>query len=161
MSAISRRAAMLAVPAAAAGSIAGSIEPAQASPGEQVIAFTTKRSKNTLPLNPPLGAPFIIYLSLYDTNNTVVGDGSVTGMVVDVIVAVPPEIVVQVKAIFRLPGGEIHCGGMQIRKVPEPGTRHPLAIDGGTGIYRSARGEGTLEYTTADVSTVRLTVVTD
>jgi hypothetical protein len=50
---------------------------------------------------------------------------------------------------------------MRIRKIPDPGTKHPLAIDGGTGIYRSARGEGTLEYTTADVSTVSLTVVTD
>jgi hypothetical protein len=156
MSAISRRSAILAVPAAA-----GAVAVTKASPAEQTITFTATRSKNTLPVSPPLGAPFIIYLSLRDANNSSVGDGSLFGMVVDVIVDVPPQIVVQVKVIFRLPGGEIHASGMQIRKVPEPGVKHPLAIVGGTGIYRSARGEGTVEHVTADLSSVALNVVTD
>jgi hypothetical protein len=148
---------MLAVPVAATGSIAV----AHASPGEQVVTFTAKRSKDTLPVSPPLGAPFIIYYSLLDPSGGSVGDGSLFGMVVDVIVEVPPKIVVQTKSIFRLPGGEIHVSGMEIRKVPDPGVKRPIAIVGGTGIYRSARGEGTIEHQTADLSAVSLTVVTD
>ncbi|MEV4320115.1 hypothetical protein [Actinocrispum sp. NPDC049592] len=154
MSAISRRAAILAVPAA------GTIAIAHASPGDQVISFTAKRSKDTLPVSPPLGAPFIIYYTLLDPTGGSVGDGSLLGMVVDVVVDVPPKIVVQTKSIFRLPGGEIHVSGMEIRKVPDPGVKRPIAVVGGTGIYASARGEGTIEHQTADLSAVSLTVTT-
>jgi hypothetical protein len=156
MGAISRRAALLAAPAAA-----GSVAVASTRSAEQTITFTTTRAKNTLPLNPPLGAPFIMYLTLHDANNTTIGDGSLFGMVVDVIVDVPPKIVVQVKTILRLADGEIHLSSMRIRKVPDPGVKHPVAIVGGTGVYATARGDGTLEYTTTDTSTMSLKVVTD
>jgi hypothetical protein len=159
MSAISRRAAMMAVPAAAAGSVAVATS-SQASPGDQVISFTAKRSKDTLPVSPPLGAPFIIYYTLLDPTGGSVGDGSLFGMVVDIVVDVPPKIVVQTKSIFRLPGGEIHVSGMEIRKVPDPGVKRPIAVVGGTGIYATARGEGTIEHQTADLSAVSLTVTT-
>jgi hypothetical protein len=149
---------MLAMPAAA-GSVA--VAGAARSPGEQSITFTSKRSKSTLPLSPPLGAPFIMYLSLTDVNGSSIGDGSLFGMVVDVIPDVPPKIVVQVRTVYRLEQGEIHVSGMRVRQVPDPGHKHPLAIVGGTGAYSTARGDGTLEYSSADLSTVILRVITD
>ncbi|MFC0110875.1 hypothetical protein [Kibdelosporangium aridum] len=152
---MSRRAALLGVPAAAAGTVAVS------APGTTELSFTATRSKNTLPLSPPLGAPFIIYLALRNPTGQAIGDGSLTAMVVDLIPDVPPKIVIQLKVIFRLADGEIHASGMQIRQVPEPGKLHQLAITGGTRAYSSARGEGTVEHVTADVSAVTLKVVTD
>lgn len=148
---------MLAVPAAGGAAVVATKNVRAA----KTISLTTTRAKNTLPLNPPLGAPFIMYLSVHDASNNVVGDGSLFGMVVDVIVAVPPQIVVQVKVILRLPDGEIHLGNMHIRKIPDPGVKHPVAIVGGTGAYATARGEGTLEHTTTETSALVLNVVTD
>jgi hypothetical protein len=159
MGGMTRRSAILALPAAAAG--AGVAAAAVTARTVQTVEFQATRAKNTLPLSPPVGAPFIIYLALRDPVGASIGDGSLAGMVVDVIVDVPPKIVVQVKVIFRLPGGEIHASGMQIRKVPEAGKKHPLSIVGGTGIYASARGEGTVEHVTADVSAVTLHITTD
>ncbi|MCE7011235.1 hypothetical protein LWC34_51775 [Kibdelosporangium philippinense] len=153
---LSRRAAMLGMPLAAAGTVA-----ATTSAGLAVVEFTAVRAKNTLPLSPPLGAPFIIYLALRDATGASIGDGSFFGMVVDVTVDIPPKIVVSAKAIFRLPTGEVHASSMQLWKVPEGGVKHPMAIVGGTGAYASARGEGTIEHITADMSAVTLRVVTD
>lgn len=160
MGGMSRRSAMLAMPAVAAGSAAaGSV--ASAAQGLETVEFTAVRSKNTLPLSPPIGAPFIIYLTLRDATGGSIGDGSFFGMVVDVTVDVPPKIVVSAKAIFRLPLGEIHASSMQIWKVPEGGKKHPMAIVGGTTAYHSARGEGTIEHITADQSSVVLNITTD
>jgi hypothetical protein len=159
MGGISRRSAILAVPAAAAG--AGAAAAGATARTVQTVEFKATRAKNTLPLSPPIGAPFIIYLTLRDPNGSSVGDGSFFGMVVDVIVDVPPKIVISAKAIFRLPLGEIHASSMQLWKVPEAGTKHPMAIVGGTGAYSTARGEGTIEHVTADLSAVTLQVAVD
>ena len=40
--------------------------------------------------------------------------------------------------------------------MPNPGVQFPIAVLGGTGDYRGAAGDGTLEYTTADVTTITL-----
>jgi hypothetical protein len=102
-----------------------------------------------------------MYLALREASGASVGDGSLTGMVVDVILDLPPKLVVHLKLVFRLPGGEIHASSMQIRLIPEPGKLHPMAIVGGTGIYASARGEGTIEHVTADVSAITMQITTD
>jgi hypothetical protein len=158
MGGMSRRSAILAVPAAAAG--AGAAAAGTTARTVQTVSFNSTRAKNTLPLSPPVGAPFIMYMALRDATGASIGDGSLTGMVVDVIVDVPPKIVVHLKLVFRLPGGEIHASSMQIRVVPEPGKLHPMAIVGGTGIYASARGEGTIEHVTADVSAITMQITT-
>lgn len=60
------------------------------------------------------------------------------------------------KAILRLAGGEVHVSTMHERTVPNPGRQFPVAIVGGTGAYRTITGDGTLEYTTADDTTIIL-----
>lgn len=155
MGGMSRRSAILAVPAAAAGTAA------VAARSVRTISFNSRRAKNTLPLSPPIGAPFIMFLALSDAKGASIGDGSLTGMVVDLVVEVPPKVVVLLKLVFRLPGGEIHGSSMQVRVVPEPGKLHPMAITGGTGIYASASGEGTIEHVTSEVTAITLQVTTD
>lgn len=159
MDSMSRRSAILAVPAVAAGATFAATS-AQAK-SVQTVSFNSTRAKNTLPLSPPIGAPFIMYLALRDAAGASIGGGSLTGMVVDIIVDTPPKLVVHLKVVFQLPGGEIHGSSMQVRRVPEPGKLHPLAITGGTGAYASARGEGTIEHATADVSAITLQITTD
>jgi hypothetical protein len=157
MGGMSRRSAILAVTGTAAAGTAVAVDQARS---VQTVSFNSTRAKNTLPLSPPIGAPFIMYLALRDATGASIGDGSLTGMVVDVIVDVPPKIVVHLKLVFRLPGGEIHASSMQIRVIPEPGKLHPMAIVGGTGIYASARGEGTIEHVTTEVSAITMQITT-
>ena len=168
MSYLSRRSAMLAVPATTAalvgsGSIAAATPPTQAGPN--LITFTSRRSKATLPnapsVVPALGTTFIAYLDLLDKNGTSIGDGSVSGAIVDIIVGIPPKLVTQVHAIFRLAGGEIHANNMHIRTIPNPGVKHLVAVTGGTGDYRTARGSGTIEHTTDTDTEVVLNVMVD
>jgi hypothetical protein len=48
---------------------------------------------------------------------------------------------------------------MHERTVPNPGVQFPVAVLGGTGAYRGAGGDGTLEYTTADITTIVLNLM--
>ena len=57
-----------------------------------------------------------------------------------VVVAPPATVVGNCTAVFRLPGGTITA---QFATGPGPAPK-PLAITGGTGIYNSAGGDGTL-----------------
>ena len=75
--------------------------------------------------------------------------------------AIPPKLVTQVSVIFRLTDGEIHCTNMHIRLIPNPGVTHLIAITGGTGAYRTARGSGTIEHVTDTDTTVVLNVMVD
>lgn len=167
MSILSRRAVMLAAPAVSLGAVgtaAFAATPGEAAPN--IIAFTSRRVKSTLPNVPVvtpdlLGTTFIAYLDLLDEGGKPLGDGSVRGAIVDIILGVPPKIVVQVNVIFRLADGEIHTSNMHIRTIPNPGTRHLIAITGGTGAYRTARGSGTIEHVTADNTAVVLNVIVD
>lgn len=147
---------MLAVPTVAGGlAVAGGAGVAEAAGLATTLEFTARRSKFTLP-DPlpanPIGLTFTGLLDLYDKANTKIGDGSLTSMVVDVIVGVPLQLVVHSNVIFRITGGlavgEIHTSNMHIRVVPQPGVTHVLAIVGGTGAYRTAQGDGTIEHVT-------------
>jgi hypothetical protein len=71
----------------------------------------------------------------------------VNGSIVDIIAGLPPKLVCQCHAIFRLTDkGEIHTSNMHIRIIPNPGTKHLIAITGGTGDFRTVRGSGTIEH---------------
>ncbi|KAA2264857.1 hypothetical protein F0L68_07210 [Solihabitans fulvus] len=157
---------MLAVPAVAGGLVAAGsgIAGAGVARAATQVAFTSRRSKLTLP-DPlpatPLGLAFSAWLDLYDKTDTKIGDGSLSSMIVDVIVGLPLKIVVHSKVVFRITGGgfgvgEIHVSNMHIRVVPEPGVKHVLAIVGGTGAYSTAQGDGQMEYVTATDTSVVL-----
>jgi hypothetical protein len=129
---------------------------ANAANAAQAMTFTTRRKSISLPVGPTLGTAFSIDLELLDSTGAVIGTGSVNSMVVELVLGPPPTIVTHDQPILRFAGGEIHCSTMHERTVPNPGVRFPIAVLGGTGDYRSAAGEGTLEYTTADVTTITL-----
>jgi hypothetical protein len=57
-----------------------------------------------------------------------------------VVVAITPDIVGNCTAVFEVPGGDITA---QFATGPG-GAPKPIALTGGTGIYRNAGGEGTL-----------------
>ncbi len=138
-------AAALATPA-----VAEAVPRAGATPrAAQTMTVITQRNSITLPVTPPLGAPFIISLQLQDASGNVIGDGSVNSMVVEIVVGPPATIVTHDKAILRLADGEVHVSTMHERTVPNPGKLFPVAIVGGTGAYSTITGDGTLEYTTA------------
>lgn len=171
MSLLSRRSVIVGVPAASLGATgalaatgaAGAT--ALAEPEPTVITFTARRTKATLAnvpaVVPALGTTFIACLDLRDGTGTSIGDGSVNGSIVDVILGVPPQLVVQAHVIFRLPDGEIHTSNMHVRTIPNPGVQHLVAITGGTAAYRTARGSGTIEHTTDKDTTVVLNVLVD
>ena len=158
MNGMSRRSAMLAVSAAAGSIVAASVAtPAEAEPSHGgPLAFVVRRTSSTLAVNPSLGAPFIIGISLQDQAGvTTIGDGAITGMVVDVS---GPDPVIQFTAVLRFKLGEIHLSSLTVRKIPEPGVKRPVAIIGGTGAYRKASGDGTFEHATVQVTNVVLNV---
>lgn len=174
MSQLSRRSVMLAVPATTAslattGAIASAEPAGQArstnSGTPTIITFTGRRVQATLPnltpVAPALGTTFIAYLKLLDSAGKAIGDGSVSGAIVDIIAGIPIKLVTQVSVIFRLPDGEIHATNMHIRLIPNPGVLHAVAITGGTGMYRTARGAGTIEHATDTDTNIVLEVFVD
>jgi hypothetical protein len=57
-----------------------------------------------------------------------------------VVVGLAPDFPNNCSAVFRVPGGSITA---QFATAPGPGGK-PIALTGGTGIYRNAGGDGTL-----------------
>lgn len=166
MSRLSRRSAMLAVPVVSLGATGtAAAAPATAPRASTIITFTSRRAKSTLPnlsvVTPDLGTPYIVYLELVDASGKPLGDGSVRGSIVDIIAGIPPKLVVAANAVYRLPDGEIHASNMHIRMIPNPGVRHVIAITGGTGAYRTARGSGTIEHVADNETSVVLNVMVD
>jgi hypothetical protein len=144
----------------AGGLVTANARPAAAA-ADQALRFYATRARNTLPLNPPVGTHFALYIDLFDPEtNARIGDGSVLGTVVDLTTDLPPKIVTHEKAVFRLMGrGEIHISTMHLRVLPAKDV-HPVAIVGGTGEFRTARGDGTLRFVTKDRTDIALNVAT-
>src|SRR5207249_1356981 len=114
MSQLSRRSVILAVPATTLPlAAAGAASAAPTDRAANLITFTSRRVQATLPnlspVAPALGTTFIAFLKLLDESGKSIGDGSVSGAIVDIIPAIPPKLVTQVSVIFRLTDGEIHC----------------------------------------------------
>jgi hypothetical protein len=159
MNGLPRRTALAVLATSVAGTTLAAATPAQAAPAaDRTITFTTRRASITLPGLPSLGLPFSIDLELRDPAGKVIGDGSVAAMVVALVLGPPLKIVTHDKAVLRFADGEIHCSSMHDRTVPNAGVKHPMAIVGGTGAYRGATGDGTLEYTTDTITTITLTL---
>jgi hypothetical protein len=161
---LSRRSAMLAVPVTTAAALVAS-ETTAAAAEPNIMTFTGRRTKTTLPnllpVAPALGTTFICYLTLLDKDGKNIGDGSVNGAIVDIIPEVPPKLVCQVHVIFRFEQGEIHTSNMHVRLIPNPGVKHLIAVTGGTGDYRTARGSGTIEHVNDTDTLVVLNVMVD
>lgn len=162
---LSRRAILLAAPTVSLGAAGAAVAAPGGEAAPNIIMFTSRRVKTTLPpvpiTTPELGSGYIAYLELLDENNQPIGDGSVRGSIVDIIAGIPPKLVVQANAIYRLPDGEIHVSNMHLRLVPNTGVRHPIAITGGTNAYRTARGSGSIEYVAETQTKVVLNVMVD
>ncbi|MBA8931682.1 hypothetical protein BC739_008934 [Kutzneria viridogrisea] len=158
---LSRRAALFAAPAVAAGGLvlAGS-SPAAASANE-TIKLVAARSKNSLPATPAFGTPFAMQLELFDANAAAAGDGSAHGIVVNVTPDTPPKVIVQMSLVLKLGfNGELHLSTEHPLVLPSP-VDNPLAIVGGCGKYATARGEGTISYPSPDRINLTLNVRTD
>jgi hypothetical protein len=99
--------------------------------------FTPIAANNDRVPNSPfaLGDEIVFHDQLF-SNGKRVGDdlGSC------VIVSPAPELLNNCTMVIRLPGGDITA---QFATSPGPAPK-PLALTGGTGIYRNAGGEGTL-----------------
>jgi hypothetical protein len=72
-----------------------------------------------------------------------------------VILSAGPEYLSNCTLVFRLPGGTI-TGQFLTSQGPAP---KPIALTGGTGIYRNAGGEGTLQEFGPTTGTVTLHVL--
>jgi hypothetical protein len=148
----SRRSALLAAPAMAAGGlvVAGAC-PASATSSDS-LAFVASRATSSSLDQAVVGTTFCSLLTLFDTAAAAAGDGSMIGTVVNVTVDSPPKLVVQMKIVLRLSAafrGELHLSSMHAMVLPSP-VPNPVAIVGGTGQYADARGEGTITYPTPD-----------
>ncbi|WP_370948235.1 hypothetical protein AB5J62_11740 [Amycolatopsis sp. cg5] len=161
MSDLSRRAAMFAVPAVAAAGAVGTV--AVSKGADEVVELISRRTATSLPsvpgANVVAGTVFFTSVSTHGKDGVKIGDGSVHGMVVDIIAGLPVKVVIQTKIVYRLPDGELHLSSMHIREIPSPGKTFPVAVIGGTGKYRTARGDGTGEHATDTDTKITLNLV--
>lgn len=157
----SRRSALLAAPAMAAGGlvVAGAY-PASATTSDALTLVASRATSSSLD-KAVVGTTFGSLLTLFDSTSAAAGDGSMFGTVVNVTVDSPPKLVVQMKLVLRLSAnfkGELHLSSMHAMVVPSP-VQNAVAIVGGTGQYANARGEGTISYPTPDRINFTLNVV--
>jgi hypothetical protein len=158
----SRRSALLAAPAMAAGGlvVAGAY-PVSATTNDP-LTFVASRATSSPLDKAVVGTTFGALLTLFDSTSAAAGDGSMIGTVVNVTVDNPAKLIVQMKIVLRLSAGakgELHLSSMHAMVVPSP-VQNPLAIVGGTGQYANARGEGTITYPTPDRINLTLNVAT-
>lgn len=119
--------------------------PAQAA--DQTLTLVGKRGAFTLPGTPAIGIGFIAGGTLYQSDGTTqAGQAYSNCTVTQVTLAVPPAITAQCMTVFTLSGGELFLGSL--RDYLSGGfDKADLAILGGTGSYRTARGDGTAQLT--------------
>jgi len=158
----SRRSALLAAPAMAAGGlVVAGAHTASATTNDQ-LTFVASRTVSSPLDNAVVGTPFAALLAVFDSAGSTAGDGSMIGAVVNVTADNPAKLIVQMKIVLRLTAGgkgELHLSSMHPMVLPSP-VQNPLAVVGGTGQYANARGEGTITYPTPDRINFVLTVNT-
>jgi hypothetical protein len=156
----SRRSALLAAPAMAAGGlVVVGASTVSAAPAD-ALSFVASRATISSLDKAVVGTTFGGLLSLFDSTSAGAGDGSMIGTVVNVTVDSPPKLIVQMKIVLRLSvgaKGELHLSSMHAMVVPSP-AQNPVAIVGGTGQYANARGDGTISYPTPDRINLTLNV---
>ncbi|WP_091290980.1 hypothetical protein [Amycolatopsis xylanica] len=130
---------------------------------DEVVEVISRRTATSLPsvpgANVVAGTVFFASVTVHGKDGVQIGDGSVNGMVVDIIPGLPVKLVVQNKIVLRLPDGELHLNNMHIREIPSPGKTFAIAVIGGTGKYRTARGDGIGEHATDTDTKITLNLV--
>lgn len=132
----------------AAGMLAGSIAAAASVPdgttprGDTKLRVVAKRGSFSLPGAPAIGTGFIAGGDLFDAGgaNKIGSGDSYCGIVrVD---AAAATFTADCTTVFELPAGQLHLSSL--RNYSATGfTDSKFAIIGGTGQYRTARGDGT------------------
>jgi len=158
----SRRSALLAAPAMAAGGlVVVGASPASATMAD-ALTFVASRATSSSLDAAAVGTTFAALLTLFDSTSAAAGDGSMIGTVVNLTADNPAKLIVQMKLVLRLSAaakGELHLSSMHAMVVPSP-VQNPLAIVGGTGQYANARGDGSISYPTPDRINLTLNVNT-
>ncbi|WP_165436213.1 hypothetical protein [Amycolatopsis suaedae] len=145
---VSRRSALLAAPVVVAGGILAAQGTAAADDPVEIL-FTGHRKLDTFPAQPTAGTTFTVYLELTNPFGHLVGDGSIRATIIDVVGSGPPRVLVQSSLVFRFSAGDVHGSAMHTWLAPS-GTVHTMAITGGTGAYRTSRGDGGFRQDSAD-----------
>ncbi|HEY0498582.1 MAG TPA: hypothetical protein VGD48_22770 [Kutzneria sp.] len=158
----SRRSALLAAPAMAAGGLVVVGVRSSSATTNDPLTFVASRTTSSPLDKAVVGTTFGALLAVFDSTGAAAGDGSMIGTVVNVTADNPAKLIVQMKIVLRLTAGgkgELHLSSMHPMVVPSP-VQNPLAVVGGTGQYTNARGEGTIAYPTPDRINFSLTVAT-
>jgi hypothetical protein len=157
---LSRRAALFAAPALAAGGITAAAPVAASPSATETLQLVAARGQSSLPATPVFGAQFVMLLELFDATAAAAGDGSLLGTVVNITADSPPKTVVQCGIVLRMPfKGELHLSTVHPMVLPSP-VNNPLAIVGGTANYATARGDGTISYPTTNRINLTLQITT-
>ncbi len=126
--------------------------------GEQTLTLVGKRGIFTLPGVPAVGAAFLAGGGLYDsTGNTKIGDAYSSCTIVQLSAAVPPAITAQCSTVFALADGQLYLSSLRTY-VGGNFTKSTFAVVGGTGKYRTARGDGTGELSDPTAHTYTFTL---
>jgi hypothetical protein len=116
------------------------------------LKIVSKRAFITLPDVPTLGLTFVVGGSLSDTSGKPIGDGFSHCTLAK---AEPDGLTGVCGNVFRLANGDLHFES--VRKYPTTLAGEwqtaTIAITGGTGAYRLARGDGTATLTDAATHT--------
>ena len=156
----SRRSALLAAPAMAAGGLVVVGARSASATTDEPLTFVASRTTSSSLDKAVVGTTFGALLAVFDSAGAAAGDGSMIGTVVNVTADNPAKLIVQMKIVLRLTAGgkgELHLSSMHPMVLPSP-VQNPLAVVGGTGQYANAKGEGTIAYPTPDRINFSLTV---
>jgi hypothetical protein len=133
-------------PAGGAAASPASAKPASAKPAsvkpaaEQREHFIFKQMALTLPFDPALGTTFIWQGDVLNPSATKVGEAGASCGVVKVEQATSTSTAV-CNMVFHLPRGELHFSGMIQFFGTTADDMFDLAVVGGTGVRRTARGQ--------------------
>lgn len=116
-----------------------------AAPAAQTITVKAKRTVLSLPSLPTVGVSFVGGGDLMDESGAKIGEGY-SGCVVAKVAL--PEITAQCDSTFTLPKGLITFSGLRTYTGTAGFADTTLAITGGTGDYKTARGEVSTTKTT-------------
>lgn len=118
-------------------------------PQDETIELVAKRGVLSLPAAPAVGVAFLGGGELFDTAGAKIGEGYSSCLVAKLAL---PELTAHCTSAFKLADGEIHLSSLRTYHVATLTTFKdgPMAVIGGTGKYRTARGEARTEKQAAD-----------
>lgn len=139
------------LPAATAGAGPAERTAHRESAPARTVELIAQRGVLSLPSTPAVGAPFVAGGDLLDPAGTKVGEGYSSCLIAKVALS---ELTAHCTSAFRLVDGEIHLSSLRVYTVQEVTTFKdgPMAVVGGTGAYRDARGEASTVKQAGDLT---------